>query len=700
VTVEVDISAEADVGPVSFRVLTPLGTSPEGRFLIEPYYGESPDREPNDTIEDAFESYLPSILVGAISRPGDVDSYKIAVKAGEQLVFENTANMVGSTLQPVVAIVDENQTVLREFGVDGGPETGSFAYKFEKAGSYYVQVRDYQRGGRAGHFYRIKAGQLPLAISAYPLGVQQGKSKQVVLRGYNLGEGSITVDGKPSPEDERAVVLRANTPSGRSFNRVKLSLGTLPEVDSNGVNQSVQTAQPVTVPTTANGRIESGKQHFFRFKAQKGRDYVIDVEARRLGSELDSFLEILDANGNPIERAVVRPVLETFTTLRDHDSIGRGIRIQSDTGLAVGDFVMIGGEIIRIEAMPRGPDDDMVFEAIGNQRVTYFDTSSEAHALDRSVYKVQIHPAGAQFSPNGLPLVRLYYRNDDGGPGYDKDSRVRFKAPADGDYLVRLSDVRGLGGDEYSYRLNIREPMPDFELSMNPRNPNVPAGGSIPVTVSALRLDGFDGPIEVSFDGLPPNIRGTTGTIAAGQLSTTLLLSAKEDATLDSAKPFRVIGRAQAGSRLLEHAANPEDKLKLIALAPRPDLAVKAETPVVQIEAGGTAEVSVSIARQNGFGGRVPVEVRNLPPTVRVLDVGLNGVLINEDETRRSFTLEALPNAQGIEQLIYVGGIVETRSNQQNSFAAPQPILLKVIPKMQVTGGIVGSVVDRSGAPK
>ena len=39
----------------------------------------------------------------------------------------------------------------------------------------------------------------------------------------------------------------------------------------------------------------------------------------------------------------------------------------------------------------------------------------------------------------------------------------------------------------------------------------------------------------------------------------------------------------------------------------------------------------------------MPVEVRNLPPHVRVLDVGLNGVLITEDESRRSFTMEALP---------------------------------------------------------
>ena len=39
VTVEVEVSPDAEIGPVGFRLLTPLGSSPEGRFLIEPYYG-------------------------------------------------------------------------------------------------------------------------------------------------------------------------------------------------------------------------------------------------------------------------------------------------------------------------------------------------------------------------------------------------------------------------------------------------------------------------------------------------------------------------------------------------------------------------------------------------------------------------------------------------------------------------------------
>src|SRR5580704_9710375 len=82
VTLELDISPDADIGPVDFRLQTPLGTSPEARFIVEPYYGESPDREPNDTPEDALESLTPTVLVGAISKPGDVDYYKIKAKAG------------------------------------------------------------------------------------------------------------------------------------------------------------------------------------------------------------------------------------------------------------------------------------------------------------------------------------------------------------------------------------------------------------------------------------------------------------------------------------------------------------------------------------------------------------------------------------------------------------------------------------------
>ena len=42
-----------------------------------------------------------------------------------------------------------------------------------------------------------------------------------------------------------------------------------------------------------------------------------------------------------------------------------------------------------------------------------------------------------------------------------------------------------------------------------------------------------------------------------------------------------------------------------------------------------------------GFTGRVPIEVRNLPRGVRVLNIGLNGVLVTPEQTERTITIFA-----------------------------------------------------------
>jgi hypothetical protein len=672
VTVEVDVSPDAEIGPVSFRLQTPLGTSPEGKFLIEPYYGEAPDKEPNDTPENAFETFLPAILAGTISRPGDIDYYKIQVKAGQELSFLNGAMLIGSQLQPVVTIFDSDLNLVSQFGQNGGSEQVMFAHKFDKAGSYFVRIEDYQRSGRAANFYRIIVGEFPLVLGAYPLGVQSGSSAELAIRGYHT-LSKLKVEGNQSPESEDTLILRPEN----AFNTVRVALGAEPEVQSQG--------GAIAIPATINGRIEKpGVENRYRFHASKGEQLVFEVNARRLGSDLDSYLEILDAKEQPIERAIARPVWSTALTLRDHDSAGRGMRLLAWDGIKVGDYVMVGGEIIRAEALPLSPDNDTVFEGFNGQRLTFFDTTGEAHAVDSAVYKVQILPPGMKLSPNGLPIAHLFYRNDDGGPGYGKDSLLHFVAPAEGEYTVCIRDVQGLGGERYAYRLTARHPRPDFRLTVNPRNPNVPKGGAIPITITAVRIDGFDGPIDVSLGDLPSGLRASSASIAPGQVSTTIALSADVNATLDAAVPLKATGRASIGGATVTRFANPDDRLKLISLTPRADILMTAETKEVTLEPGGTAQITVSIARQGDFRGRVPVEVRNLPPRVRVLDVGLNGVLLNEDESKRSFTIDALPNAEPVDQLIYVSGAIETRSGQQNSYAAPLPIRLHVKAKAAV----------------
>ncbi len=703
VTVELEIAPEASVGPVRLRVLTPLGTSPQGYFLVEPYFGESPDREPNDTPDTAFKTYLPSVLVGAISQAGDVDHFKIKAKAGEELVFENQAMRIGSTLQPIVRIVGEDQALIREFGYDGGPTASRFSHRFAKDGTYFVRISDYESSGRGSNFYRILVGKLPVAVSAYPLGIRRGSVQPVAISGYNLGPATVQAKGTAAASDPDLSILRPESPSGEAFTEVKLALGDDPEIEASGTNNAAGSAQALTLPVTVNGRIAAaGKDHFFRFSARKGQPVTMEVNARRLGSELDSFVEVLDARGQPIERVVARAVWETSLVLGDQDSDSPGFRLQAWNTLSTGDHVMIGSELLRVDEVPDGPDESVVVEGFGDQRRSLFGTSGEAHGGDRALYKVQIHPAGAQFTPNGLPLARFCYRNDDGGPGYGKDSIVDFVAPADGDYFVRLRDTRGMGGAAFAYRLRVGEPRPNFKLSLKPRNPNVPAGGTIPVTVTALRLEGYDGPIDVSLGQLPAGLKATRNTIAAGQSEATILLSADPAAKLAKPVAFGVTGRATINGRPVTRVANPDDRLKLVSLMSKPDVLMHAVTRIVEIEAGQTADVRVSVTRQNGFAGRVQVEVHDLPARVRISDAGLNGVLVEDNETERVFRISALPNAQPVEGYIYISGRVETRSStvQQNSYGATEPILVRVKPANKRVSTAQNPGATATSAPK
>jgi hypothetical protein len=671
VTLEVTAKADAAIGPYRYRLVTAEGSTNTGTLLVEPYYGEVPEIEPNDSIPEAMLQteyvFLPAIVTGTIRAPGDEDHFTFRALAGRELVFEISTATVGSTLRWGLDLFDAHGTLLAARRLDDSKPGSALAYRIPSDGRYTLRVRDVEKGGSRRHTYRLKIGEYPYITGAWPLGVPRGKPAEVRLYGFNLGAGrKTTVRGEPAFEQIQAQEIAAK------HNKIRIAVGAYPElVEQEGGPQTL------TVPSTVNGRLSGGidapDEDLFRFGARKGQRFVIEVEAQRFGSLLDSVVEVLDANGKPIPRAIARAIHATATTLSDRDSASTGLRLVSPDGFAVGDWVLAGNEILKIEALPRTPDDDFRFESFNGQRLGYFDTTPEAHPVDQAVYKVQIHPPGRTFAPNGLPVVTLHYRNDDGGPLYGKDSRLHFTAPSDGEYLIRLRDLRGQQGEQYGYRLTVREPAPDFLLDVSPSNPNVPRGGRVAVRVTAARVDGFNEPIEVEVRDLPAGLQATHSVIPAGQDSTMLLLEAARDAAVQ-ATPFTVVGRS--GSRL--RTASADDKLRLLAVAQPPDVHVEAGQGEVTLAAGATAEVTVSVKREKGFDGRVPINVLNLPPGVRVLDVGLNGVLITEEETTQRFVLEAKPWVKPMEQEIVLTGEVETRSPIK-SFYASAPIRLKIV---------------------
>jgi hypothetical protein len=614
--------------------------------------------EPNDSPGTGQKITLPATVVGTLGRTGDVDYYRFVASAGQQLGA--SVSMSGTKFDPVLQLTDATGRVLTE------STDGSLGYTFERAGTYALGVRDREFRGGGGMGYRVQLGRLPVVTAVFPLGLQRGTEATILLEGVNLGAPGgkakavrVTAAADAAPRSRLALPL-----GNRS-----VVVGEFPEVFAEtGTNR-------LPMPGTANGRIaQQGALDLWQLAAKKGQPLIVEVQARRLGSPLDSTIDILDEKGQPVPRALLRCVAKTYTMLRDHDSGMPGIRIETWNDLATDDYLYAGTELMRIFALPRNPDDDCTFYSRGNQRLGFLGTTPTFHALGATLYKVAIYPPGTTLPPNGFPVFTLYYHNDDGGPGFGRDSRLVFDPPADGIYHVRIGDARGQGGKSYVYRLTARPPRPSFNVHLNTTSPAVWKGGAVALTISADRIDDYDGPIAVCLENLPPGFSAPATTIPAGENSTVVALFAEASAMASAkAPPFKLVARAIIGGReIVKEVQGGQCSLKESG-----DIVTTTEQSEVLVHPGGQVTMTARVERRNGFAGRIPLDVQGLPHGVHVLDIGLNGILVTPEATSRTFVISCEPWVQPQEHPF----VVLARREGKNTEHAARSVLLRVLTK-------------------
>lgn len=221
---------------------------------------------------------------------------------------------------------------------------------------------------------------------------------------------------------------------------------------------------------------------------------------------------------------------------------------------------------------------------------------------------------------------------------FHADSYLMATLPADGTYFVHLGDTEGQGGPEFAYRLRISEPQPDFALRVVPSSLSLRAGMSAPLTVYALRRDGFTNAITLDLQNAPAGFSLSGAHIAANQDQAKFTIKAPPR---PGAEPVAIAieGSALIGGKAVTHAAAPAENMmqafiywhlvesKELAVAvngaPRPFLRdafkIISATPV-KIPMGGTARVRVSAPRGN-FSERFQLELDNPPAGVSLTNV-------------------------------------------------------------------------------
>ncbi len=140
------------------------------------------------------------------------------------------------------------------------------------------------------------------------------------------------------------------------------------------------------------------------------------------------------------------------------------------------------------------------------------------------------------------------------------DARLIFEAPQAGAYHVHLGDIQNGGGADFAYRLFVGSPEPDYALRVAPSSLNGVPGESVPLTVYALRKDGFDGEIEILMKNGIEGLRLDGARIPEGQDQIELTLTLPPD-PLDVPLTLELEGRAKIRTKTVSRPAVPAEDM-------------------------------------------------------------------------------------------------------------------------------------------
>lgn len=475
-------------------------------------------------------------------------------------------------------------------------------------------------------------------------------------------DGSIAHYDLPRPRDRAAATGTLPAESAVSSQTGEV-VRMMEQEPNDSHDKAVSVALPVEIRGKISGRVsQQSDVDYYAFDAKAGESWILEVEAARTGSKLDSFIEVLDVEGHRVPRVLLQAVRDSYFTFRGKDDAGVGdFRVFNWEEMHLNEYLYANGEVVKLWLYPRGPDSGFLVYPGEGKRWGYFDSTPLAHALGEPCYIVEPHPPGATLIPNGLPVFPLYFENDDESHReWGKDSKLTFTAPRDGRYLARIRDVRSLEGADFDYKLTIRAPRPDFEVKAQEIKQPIGLGAAQEFKLSVKRIDGFEGPIRVEVTDLPSGFFASSPIVVeSGQIEALGVIAARADAKLPAGATVvspKLRAVAQVGDREVAHDVNSTGPLKLadkptihVAIVPAPGgpspvRAGEGEPDTYEMSPGETITLRVVIER-NGVKGPVAFgnegSGRNLPFGVYIDNLGLNGLLITDEQTERTFFVTA-----------------------------------------------------------
>jgi hypothetical protein len=587
-----EISKDCPLGEHWLRLRTGRFLSEHVSFWVGPF-PTVPEKETqrggNDSATGAELIPLNSTVNGRIL-PGDdpdVDCYAVRLRKGQRFTAELESVRLGT-----LHFGGENDCVIRVFGPGGAlaakcDDTALWlqdpfvSFQAPETGLYVVEVSQQMHTPGNHCFYRLHAGTFRRPVAVYPPGGQAGTILDATVfdAGFeaNPARESIVLPASASNEEMAFAPHYSSAGGVVAPSGLPMRVTTHANVIEDPTRTRSEEGQRVEFPAALNGIIsaDAGRDRW-RFWARKGERWTIRVFARTLGSPLDPRLTVrrADSEAKPVldaddatlpargywgfhTRLKPKDLLdpaEVFEAPQDgeyllevSDTRGMGspwsvYRVEVDPhqdGLhpyVMGQFAFKNARSIAF-VVPKGNRwtlPVLIGESVGTRFKgdLYLEASGlpTGVSMEGGIYTQGLRTVPVTFSADkdakvGVYPIRLNARARDGHSlsGYCQQG-------------VTLSDRRGgyawHSGILKEFMLAVVDPVP-FRLEPPSLRWSVARNGEITLSLRVEREPGFDEPLELQADWLPPGVeKGPPVRVEKGVMQADLQLRASDKAML------------------------------------------------------------------------------------------------------------------------------------------------------------------------
>ena len=487
----VRVSSDVPVGVYDVRFVGALGCSNPRLFAVSSLV-ESLSSGKNTSLEKASNLEENTVVNGATVARQSI-WFKMSAIKGQRLFLRVTAAALDSRMNPVMYLRDHDGKRLAR-----ATTGGLIDYTAASDAEYFVQIHDATYGGGVDYYFRLERTSGPHVDFVFPPMVERSDSAEVTLYGRNLPDG---------------VNSQYKSLDGRELEQITIKISDLVRGDRPG---------GVLLPS-ASAAIDGGVFRLFNDGMTSN----------------PFFIGLFDEKSQGLEQG-------------DNETYSKAQPI-SAPGLVCGRFFPIGDVDFFRFSIQKGEIYwlNIYSQRLGNKTNPYITTrlvrvdknGKEIMGESKEFYEMKDNPGGHEFNVS------------------NRDVSWRFQAGHDGYCLVSLRDLFNHAEADLArgYALALIRERPNFRILAHPRTVSLTLrktkaiqlmvahlrnGATLPIQMVVLREGGFNGPIEVTAQGLPDGVILHPCVIKAGQKNATALISAIKPTT-SFVGDIRFVGTAE-----------------------------------------------------------------------------------------------------------------------------------------------------------